>query len=85
MESYTERSAALNKELRKKEASLTSELNKRGGSKGGEPSDADLEAMLKVRSDLSSVYIGAIKSKVELLEEINAQAGAVVPSPALTA
>ena len=63
-----ERSAALNKELRRKESVLQGQLaSAQKGAEGG----ADLEAVLQVRSDLSAVYIGAIRSKVELLEEIN--------------
>ena len=41
------------------------------------------KAMIRVRSDLSAVYIGAIRSKVELLEEINS-ATTASPSPAKT-
>lgn len=45
---------------------------------------ADFDAMLDLRSDLSAVYIGAIRSKVELLEEINGVTARETP-PANTA
>ena len=48
---------------------------------GGLDDGRGLEEMLQVRADLSAVYIGAIRSKVELLDEINS----AVASPANTA
>ena len=60
-----ERSAALNKELKLKESKLTGQLERVA------KKDEELETEVRVRSDLSAVYIGAIRSKLELLEEIN--------------
>ena len=73
---FEDRSAALNKELKRKESQLQGRIAKQGNG-----SEAEIEALVGMRHDLSAVYIGAIRSKVELLEEINS----VTASPANTA
>ena len=79
-----QRSAALNKELRKKETALEGKMKGGPSSNSIDPGSKEFDQLLRVRNDLSAVYVGAIKSKVELLEEIHA-AAAVAPSPANTA
>ena len=56
------RSAALNSELKRKEKSLQTQMSS--------ADEGDIDGLLRVRSDLSAVYIGAIRSKVELLDDI---------------
>ena len=74
----------MNKELRKKETALEGKMKGGPSSNSIDPGSKEFDQLLRVRNDLSAVYVGAIKSKVELLEEIHA-AAAVAPSPANTA
>jgi len=65
---HISRSEALNKELRQKETALRSELSEQ--SKNQADDVLDVDELIRVRADLSACYIGAIRSKVELLEAI---------------
>ena len=75
------RSERLNQELRAKERQLVGQIKKMAVPQEDVPNGSDLEALLRPRSDLSSAYIQAIRSKVELLEELNgARAGPASPA-----
>ena len=80
-----QRVSALNKELRSKESQLSQRIKGAERDLNGlvEGDDEDVDALVEMRTDLSAVYIGAIKGKVEVLEQITSNLGA--PSPAATA
>ena len=77
----TERSAALTKQVRKRESQLNREVEERVGGLGTDPGQWDVDALLSARADLSAVYINAIKSQVELLEEISDARDQAVDAP----
>ena len=74
---HEQRLAALNRELGSREKELRAKMKDQPAAAEAAdalPSQEDVEAMLRVRGDLSACYIGAIRSKVELLESIYAEA-----------
>lgn len=62
-----ERLAAYNRELSQRETQLRSQLSSEPKADATAPPD-DIEALIRVRGDLSACYITAIRSKVEMLE-----------------
>ena len=82
-----QRSVALTKQVRKKESQISGEVAKRVGGLGEDPTLWDVDGIVSARADLSNAYISAIKSQVELLEEISdaRDQAAVAPEPALPA
>ena len=80
-----ERSSRVNQELKVKERQLQGLIAKVPLKAEEIPSPRDLDALLRPRSDLSSAYISAIRSKVELLEDLYEAARSDPASPAHTA